>query len=1357
MTTKEEQDWQPVAALLKGRFLVEASAGTGKTYQITNLVVRLVAEHDVRIERVLVVTFTRAATAELRGRVRARIAEVLAVLHPEPKQRTSPGKDEVLIHFAGALGSAEAATWRTRLERAREDFDQAGISTIHSFCQDVLRTHAFASGIDLDRELVQDLRPLLEELVDDWLLRERHAMTPAEVAAYSGDAGMDRKALLKLGAAVIDAPDVPLEPKFSDTTLADLDARREVLRAWWAAGGRVELMEALEQFNTVHPPGTTKHYVVSKGVARHSDFVAVLDSIGPALDSVASLPNSRFTAEEFESKRKNALVKLGVRHMDDLCALVEEATPIARAAFAAWIRTEAPARLEQRRAQGFADLLRLVRDAVVKEPDGVLVRDLRGAYDVALIDEFQDTDATQWAIFETLFGQEGPEGPTHWFYLIGDPKQAIYAFRGADVFVYLQAAKTATHRYTMRVNQRSDGRLVRAANALFRDAPSVLEQKDLLYIPVEASPRNPDARLLGCEGDEAAPLQVRFLDQGARGRDVQTPGAPFVLPKAGRARALAAEVAASDIRALLDGGRIRLAAIGERDPIERPVRAGDIAVLVRTHAEGVIMERVIQRLGLPVVRSGVGSVFHSEEALHLERWLAAVSEPANTPAARALAITPFGRWSATDLAEAFAGKVSGAATGAWALWIEQIHARAHACARRSLAQVLGRELSDAAFLATLAGMADADRRLTNYRQLAEILHAVQSERHLGLRGVLVWLQARRRTKGSDDEVEADGVQLRLETDTAAIRIVTIHASKGLEYPIVFAPFLWSERRVDPAKDVVIRRHEDDGRLTMDARTSIPTSTVKEAQNESSWESLRLLYVAVTRARHRLVVTWPAQWNSRSKGIFDAPLSRVLFGHVGADADAVAVAVADAVEGGQKAKQNKSRADRSRAFLEANLAKFSDRAAILAALDELVKHSHDDTGNTVAVTPCEPPCTTPIVLEDAAVGIDPVAIYPARPLERVWVRTSYSGLTRNRHGVAVRPDAMQEGEDVLGDALSAASVAVAEQELRSGTDENHDEPDEGMVPDALVRAVPQPVSAPLPSQSPVPWSELPGGTEFGTYVHSVLEGLDFQTQKERGGKQRSLFDYVHALGVTQAVGGEQDHRLLAEILPGVLATPLGSAAGGIRLCDLTPANRLDELAFDLPIRGGTEFRQGLHPVLDPAQLRAALGRVREDGNIPASYLALLRESSFTLPELAGFLTGSIDLAYRVGTDDAQRWYVCDYKSNRVAPAWKGGPKVVNTREHYTQPWLRWAMAHHHYYIQYHLYLLALHRYLGTRLPNYDYDRHIGGAVYLFLRGMSADDVGAGVYVDKPPRDVIDALDACFSVPAPLTGMGPGGSR
>jgi hypothetical protein len=194
---------------------------------------------------------------------------------------------------------------------------------------------------------------------------------------------------------------------------------------------------------------------------------------------------------------------------------------------------------------------------------------------------------------------------------------------------------------------------------------------------------------------------VRYLDLGARGRDVTTPGAPFVIAKSGRARALAAEVAASDIRALLDGGRVRLAAIGERDPVERPVRAGDIAVLVRTHAEGAIMERVLQRLGLPVVRSGVGSVFHAEEALHLERWLAAVSEPTNARAARALAITPFGRWSAADLAEAYAG-TSAAATGAWARWTETIHARAHACGRRSLAQVLGRELSDADFLATVS-------------------------------------------------------------------------------------------------------------------------------------------------------------------------------------------------------------------------------------------------------------------------------------------------------------------------------------------------------------------------------------------------------------------------------------------------------------------------------------------------------------------------------------------------------------------------------------------------------------------------------------------------------------------------------
>ncbi len=1365
MNPNEFPVWNPTHDLAKGRVLVEASAGTGKTYQITNLVVRLVAEYGVPIERFLVVTFTRAATAELRGRVRARIAEALAVL----ADGADPREDEVLQRFAKVATETtdRPREWRTRLERAREDFDQAGISTIHGFCQDVLRRHAFASGIDLDRELVQDLVPLIDELVDDWLLTMRHPMTAAELRDYDEIDGMDRRSLFEIAKAVIDSPDTTFVPAYPQGGAAALEARRVRLEARWAQGGREALEAAFDKLNATFPPKGVKVYVYNGGRFVMASTQAAVDSIGPALTSLDALPSCTFEPAVFREKRGAQIADLGLDWFVDLCDLVEAARGLAseRARFADWVRTQAAARMEQRRAQGFADLLRLVRDAIQAEPDGALVRDLRGTYDVALIDEFQDTDATQWAIFESLFGHVGPEGPSHWFYLIGDPKQAIYAFRGADVFVYLKAAQTTTQRFTMRVNQRSDGRLVRAANALFRDAAAVLEQDGLSYVPVGASPRNPASRVIGLSEPDSAPLQVRYIDLGARGRTVSEPGTPFVIARTGPATALAAEVAASDIRALLASGRIvdgalqggGLAAAGDRDPVDRPIRAGDIAVLVRSHVQGAAMERVLQRLGLPVVRSGVGSVFQSQEALHLERWLAAIAQPTNARLARALAITPLGRWTAPEVALAYAGvqqdDVEDAETGAstpvvepspealraaanWALWMERIQARARTCGKVPLAQVLGRELSDPAFLAAIANLADADRRMTNYRQLVELLHAVQTERHLGIRGVLAWLRARRRSEGEDDEVQSDGVQLRLETDAAAIRIVTIHTSKGLEYPIVFAPFLWTKRiATGKNADVVFRRHDADKRLVIDARTEIPAPDKERSKAEAGWEGLRMLYVAATRARHRLVVHWPAQAAKRSQHALDAPLARVLFGH---------------------APGKGTRAARGKAFLVKHLVDVPDRNAVLAALDEVVQASYDEVGPTVAVTPSAPPSREPLVLEDAAVALEPAERFPNRSLERVWVRTSYSGLTRNRHADVERPTTLDSDATASQTpALTAAAVAIAEGEHRNGTDEFHDE-DTDAASEALERAVPQPTE--LPETRPdhdgaasptdadeVLWSDLPGGAEFGTYVHAVLEGLDFDTMRERSGKRRALLPFVEALGTAQGVGEEDDHALLAKILPIVLDTPLGPDAGNVRLRDLTLENRLDELSFDLPIRGGADFRHRVDPVLGADQLRAALGREREGSRVPARYLALVRDASFTLPDLAGFLTGSIDLAYRVGSGSDQRWYVCDYKTNRVAPAWKAGTKVANTPTHYTLPWLQWAMAHHHYYLQYHLYLLALHRYLATRIPDYSYDRHVGGAVYLFLRGMSRKTPGTGIYTDKPPLDVIEALDACFRLP------------
>jgi len=1299
--------FDPTAPLIRGINLIEASAGTGKTYQISNLVLRLVADEAVAIDQVMVVTFTKAATAELRERIRSRLEQARDLL-AEPDGETD---DPVLQALLGE-DEADRARRLARIDDACEDFDTASISTIHGFCETVLQEHAFEANSDPTAQLIQSTGALVMEIVDDYLSQRRYAATPLELAflGRGGRAKIQPSRLVQIAKAVGSND----EPVRCAGQPADSLAQNLVAAAqWWRGPGQTAFIEAVDraaQHDQFSKPGTWKQTKKGATPKKLQERMATLDAWAEQVTEINSDHVYRLQSVklliDFEKSWAGgeAHRDLGLPEWEIIRSAAEEAAEYETSRFVQFVRQEFRSRLRRRNERTFDDLLEKVALAIERAPAGDLAAALRRRHAAVLIDEFQDTDSRQWTIFNRIFGdaRDGEGRASHWLYLIGDPKQAIYSFRGADVHVYLAAREVAAagdNERTLGDNYRSDGRLIHAFNTLFRDHEGVFAQPGALhYLPVGFT-HEWSERFSGHQQDPA--LTLRLVDNR-----VDPGGQPTAIAHKKVGERLTAMVVADDIRRQLEATPL-LTVEGHA------IEPGDFAILVRTNRQAEVVADQLRAAGIPCVRAANGNVYQSDEASHLQDFLAAVDRPRDPALARRLARTPLGGWTGPALAEAFEGRGHEVE---WSGWLDQIDGWSQELCSGGLARALSSILRTPSFIEHISRFDDVERRLTNYRHLTELLHATETEQRLGPAELLRWL----RDRANEEDDAHDGAELRLESDEDAVQIVTIHGSKGLQYRFVYVPYLWCAS--SEPKDVLTYPTRE-GRV-FDVRPRWDTSAKEVAGLERRREDLRLLYVALTRARHTVTAYWTAQFNKSAggKGLLDASLTEVLFGGNDAGLDRRAFA---------KQQVEEALADDA-----------GPLNALQDALDTLVEASrapeHDDLptiGYTVAMPPARQRWRSAVESGGLAGGRS----FPPRGLEQYWRRFSYSSLTHQLHGAAERP------EDVALEALAEI--------VRDGRDFDDGEGRTGP---------PGPPSSTAPTDEQtgetqeVPLAAFPGGPEPGSFVHKVLEEVDFATLKERDGQQRDLGDLLRGVGPRYGVTRGDQLTLLEAALPGILAQPLGAAAGDIALQDLSTSDRLDELEFDLALRGGDRHvPQRDQPVWWSAW-RDLLCSARPAGSdVPPAYLKEIADEHFRLPPMAGFLTGSIDLVYRVAGDGGGRWFVCDYKTNKLRnqhPDERGRRPV--TAAHYALPWLQYEMARHHYFLQYHLYTLVLHRYLQQRLPGYDYDRNMGGAVYLFVRGMSGVAApGHGVFFDRPPREVIEGMDALFSaqpMPRPARG-------
>jgi len=832
MSRMTERHFQPLRdpfeVDLNGTRLLEAGAGTGKTWTIAALVVRLLLEQKLDIRQIQVVTYTRAATAELRGRIRARLSEALQAFELGQSEDAFLGQ---LLQSHGADDRREA---QLRLRLAIESFDEAAIHTIHGFCQRALAETAFAAGQPFVRELVAEQTDMLAATAREFwrktmaAARQDRLWTAWLMAAIGGPdqpvsrirAYLGREDIQLARPAVTDrqAAEQAFMSAF-DAAQALWRAEREHLVDWvrtaslrkniWSAEkikARIALADQVfrgegPRLNLPEDLGAWGGARLARAVTKQSPPVehSFFDAMDALLDAAGSLSAS------FDNATRNLLHD-----------------------FLLFARQSLAQRKQLAGQQSYDDLLTDLAVALRGPHGEALAAQLRQRCRAVLVDEFQDTDTLQLDIFFRAFHHPG-----HPLIFVGDPKQAIYGFRGADVFAYLEARQRAEAGYALQHNRRSDPPLLTTLNALFNWPQSFL----LDDLPYERA------------------LPADMTRKSCRIDDAGTPFSLWVMEKPAEARTFTKELAiervaqgvAADIARLLGLAAEGRARMGDRALSDRPLSGGDIAVLVRKRQQGETIRQALAARGIASVSLGGGSIWQTDEATEIERVLLAIAAPSREGLARAALATQLIGVDATTLA------ACAVAPEAWAARLSQLHDDQVEYRTRGFMAMWRRLLRRESVVARMLRRPDGERKLTNYRHLAERLQLAEEAEGLDIEALARHIAVQREQASAGDE-EA---QLRLESDAQLVRIVTIHAAKGLQYPIVYCPFLWDGPRRDTTGWPVMahRRDEAETCVCLDFGTAEIDRLRDQADFESAAEELRLAYVALTRAEHRCIVAW----------------------------------------------------------------------------------------------------------------------------------------------------------------------------------------------------------------------------------------------------------------------------------------------------------------------------------------------------------------------------------------------------------------------------------------------------------------------------------------------------------------------
>ncbi|MBS3804183.1 MAG: exodeoxyribonuclease V subunit beta [Oleiphilaceae bacterium] len=1236
------QRLEPLALPLHGSRLIEASAGTGKTFTIALLYVRLILGHGemaatgraLTPRDILVVTFTEAATKELRDRIRRRLTEAAEMFHADPD--SVPSRPEGRDPLQDLRASYRTEQWpgcARLLQLAAESMDEAAVHTIHGWCNRMLKEHAFDSGGLFNQNLETDQSELFGQVIRDYWRTFVNELDADSAEAYLAEVPSPealQKQVRGLLGFLSQLPEAEASPR--ELLAEQVAERRRVFDS-----ARAGLPDQIDDFLAVYQAARKAKQVNGTKMRqdRVQDWMDKLltwsegrDMAAPSLTDAAWARLSPHGLEEAwkggAAPANHPLIRIvvGLERQRALSAPPELFW--LHSAHWASVRLE---REKQRRGElGFDDLLSRLDEALRSDDGERLSNTIRQQFPVAMIDEFQDTDPVQYRIFDRVY-RIAENRPEQGFFMIGDPKQAIYKFRGADIHTYLSArAATQGRHVTLPKNFRSAQGQVKASNRVFEYAETARSRGAFLF-------RN---------GPDAAANPLPFVGVDAHGRS-ETFQVEDAVPAAmtfwthnnddnkGDIVQATAEACASEVVRLLNlgvRGKAGFVEMVNDRQYMRPLRSADIAILVNKGAEAIMIRSALSARGVKsVYLSDRASVLDTPQATDVLRWLQACAEPERDRLVRAALATATLDLGWQRLDHLRRNEL------AWEDQIEDFRKLRQVWREQGVLAMIRRILSQFQVPARLLQADSGERALTDVLHIAELLQQA-SQQVDGEQALIRYLG----DMIAEASQQAAALQVRLESDADLVQVVTVHKSKGLEYPLVFLPFATSCRPT-ARKDSPLTWHNEQGDLEL--TFSADDDSLNKADQERLGEDIRKLYVALTRARY---ATWVGAPDIKGEE------RRSALGYLAGLDDASTLA--DCL--GQMV------ADQPFMSVSAMPAAASDR-----------------------YQPPRPPAMV-------------AALRPARPERAPWWIASYS---------AIRYHAAETVLDYPGQALVPGASASAEPETAAAERQREEA-------DKPATAKSRPLQKPAPEERRI--HGFYRGAEPGTFLHGLLEWC---AEPGFGHLPERLSALKLMLSQRCGVRGWQPWaEPLANWLNDLIETPLPLP----RQPDLSePFVPLGALTRTVP---EMEFWFASQHVDTRALDRIVCAHTLLDAG---------PDTKASRPEvdhmqLNGMLKGFIDLVF----EHEGRYYVADYKSNYLGP----------DDSSYTAEAMALVVAEKRYDLQYALYLLALHRLLRARLPEYDYDTHIGGAVYLFLRGNGAP--GAGVHQDRPDRAMIDALDALF---------------
>ncbi len=1171
----------PLNVPLQQTNLIEASAGTGKTYTISLLYLRFVLESEpaLSVEQILVVTYTTAATKELKDRIRLRLSEAL-----EAFKSGSP-KGEYATLCATFKDHKKAIS---RLTTALLSFDEASIFTIHSFCQRALKETAFDAALAFETELMDDDYDLMLLLVDDYWRKNFHQAPDALLALLHNKEISPESLLNDIRTAV----GKPYLKRLKPATNIDIAQQAEALEKKYQSA-----IKSWQQSETE----------IETLLREHKGFYAnVLKSLDTMITGMQTLarhstnqsPNDLPTKVEALTRAKLRVKKnfAPINHpfFEQWQAFLEARQVLNQALIdyhnhlrhqlLDYLQQQLPIEKRRKGIMSFDDLLLQLQTALASNT--ALANLLTEKYQVAMIDEFQDTDPVQYDIFQRIYGNS----KSSIVFFVGDPKQAIYSFRGADIYTYLKASDDTKNQYTLDTNWRSHPDLIKALNLLFSYSNNPFYDSSIAYQQVKAGQQKEPSLTTA---DARAPLRLwEIVDtEGKKKSEIMTDIADLV---------------ADDITQLLIAGDNKKAKLGKK-----ALEGGDIAVLVRSHTQGQQIKTALTQRGIACVQSAKESIFQTHEASELHSLLLAIAQPSKEDQVRRALVSDFFGYRAEDLLHFDQD------SNAWDSKLQAFQNWHQIWRTQGFIPMMRHLMRDEQIQAQLLSFHDGERRLTNLLHLSELIHSESRQSSRGIEGTIRWLQQQSR----QTTLSSDSLQLRLESDDKLVKIVTVHKSKGLEYGLVYCPYLWADSIKSSASDATIMFHDDDKDHTpcLDIGSPQRDQHLKLLEQEAYAENMRLLYVALTRAKYHCTVVTLSEKINRY-------IDRSALGWL--------------LSNGEEAKSKK----------------------FLIYYQQTIKALVDASEGVIEALP----------LPEKKEGLyyrlkQSSQKLKARQFSSIIKQqnriTSFSGLTSGNHSQAHDHDA-----DELLNQYSSPQ------------------------PDSL-NAV----------------NEFPRGANAGSCLHQIYENSDFITfsellledsEEQQTEIINALEHWGFALELATTAKTLINTSLQAPLLP----------LTNFSLSQLKNSQRLNEMEFYLPLS-----------LLKEQDLKRILLKylAKEKGQIISD---AINELSFQ--QVKGYLKGYIDLIF----EHQGRYYVTDYKSN--------------TLENYEQKNLLEAIAHSHYYLQYLLYSVALHRYLKQRLKNYQYKTHFGGVYYLFIRGMSKENQGAGIFYDLPAIELIESLDHLF---------------